>query len=468
MIRLVVPFLVVCAVFLTEAESPLEAAAAASEMSVILSNGPTASRINVALLAEGYRDVESAKFYADARTVVTSLLAAEPLRSYARFYNAFAIFVASEESGSSHTNPPIARRTYFNSTFDSYGIQRLLTLPPNNLNSRYADGQGKAIDLLKQWLPDYDLAVVVVNDPTYGGSGGPILVVSTHSLSGQIAVHEQGHTFAALGDEYADPFPGYPDIEEPNTTRETQRDRIKWRTWIDPATPLPTPTNNTLYARAVGLFEGAHYHSVGWFRPRLDCRMRSLGSPFCQVCAEAIDLSLHRALGTMDSSTPATNLPVVVSIFGSGEFVLSPVLPAGAGASVSWSLDDVAMATDDPFRLLLPGSALARPTSQLVARYTLESPFVRTDPNHLMEGVVQWTITRDMQKPPALAWGWDKGGGLFLAWPVAAEGFQLETTTDVVSGKWTIASGSPIRAVDQWQQAFPLSQAGAYFRLRRP
>ena len=89
--------LLVLSVGLLMAMNPVSLLAAdtASEMSMIVSNGPTASRINFVLLAEGYLDAEHSKFHEDAKRVVDSLLSAEPMQSYVRFYNAFGIFVAS-------------------------------------------------------------------------------------------------------------------------------------------------------------------------------------------------------------------------------------------------------------------------------------------------------------------------------------------------------------------------------------
>ena len=92
---------------------------------------------------------------------------------------------------------------------------------------------------------------------------------------------------AGLGDEYTTANPGYPDIEEPNTTRETNRTAIKWKAWIDASTPVPTPPTNP---NLVGLFEGAHYHPTGWYRPKLNCLMRNFGVGFCEVCQEALVL----------------------------------------------------------------------------------------------------------------------------------------------------------------------------------
>lgn len=231
----------------------------------LLTNGPTAKRINIVFLAEGYTNNQVTKFTNDAKVILNQLLNTIPFSDYREYYNAFAIFVASAETGSDHPSTSTYRDTYFNSTYDSYGITRLVTIPPNDLNSNYADGQGKVNALLQQFMPEYDLPFLVVNDTQYGGSGGQVIIDSVNSSSPEVGVHELGHTFAQLGDEYSDVYPGYPDTEEPNTTRETNRTSIKWSSWILDSTPIPTPAISTYYS-VVGLFEGAHYQTTGWYR----------------------------------------------------------------------------------------------------------------------------------------------------------------------------------------------------------
>src|SRR5206468_10357425 len=111
---------------------------------------------------------------------------------------------------------------------------------------------------------------------------------------------ESGHTFADLTDAYGDPFPGYTPIEKPNATAQTHRSLVKWAAWILPTTPLPTP-QDPANSQLVGLFEGAEYQSNGWYRPKLDCKMRTLGTPFCEVCSEALVKSMYTAIRPIDS-----------------------------------------------------------------------------------------------------------------------------------------------------------------------
>ncbi len=440
--------------------------ATSPELFDLVSNGPRSTRINVVLLAEGYREGERGKFQQDGLRVITALLAAEPLRSYARFYNAYGLFVASEESGSDHPSSGILRNTYFNSTYESYGITRLLTIPPNDSNRRYADGEGKVVALLREHVPDYDMAAIVVNDPQYGGSGGSILVVSTDPLSGQIAVHEQGHSFARLGDEYSDPFPGYPDVEEPNTTRETRREFLKWRSWVESSTPVPTPSES-VFARKVGLFLGAHYHANDWYRPKLNCKMRSLSAPFCEVCSETIDLAIHRVLGTVDRLEPATNLPVSVSVFGSARFRIHPVLPTNGTASVAWRLDGVPLASQLPLELELAGSTLSRSAQRLSATFRLESPWVRTDSSAVLSGEVSWTLERDQARPPLLSAYWESGE-VALAWPSTAAAYGLESASSTVVGEWREVGVIPLLEGSHYRVRLPALALQRYYRLRRP
>ena len=102
-------------------------------------NGPTANRLNLVFLAEGYTNGQTAKFTNDARTVLQRLLLTPPYREYTNYLNAFAIFVASAETGSDHPSTGVFRNTYFNSTYNSYGIDYLVTIPPNDRDSAYAN-----------------------------------------------------------------------------------------------------------------------------------------------------------------------------------------------------------------------------------------------------------------------------------------------------------------------------------------
>ena len=111
--------------------SLLVLAASAQTIQQILTNGPTATRINIVFLSEGYTTNQLGQFSIDATNVLNKLLSTPPFSQYSNYFNAFAISVASVESGSDHPCSGTYKNTYFNSTYDSYDTARLITIPPN-------------------------------------------------------------------------------------------------------------------------------------------------------------------------------------------------------------------------------------------------------------------------------------------------------------------------------------------------
>lgn len=440
-------------------------AATDAELIPFTNNGPTSERINLVVLAEGYLSTQRELFIRDARVVADGILSTSPFKGYAGHFNTYGVFVASQESGSDHPFRGVLRDTYFNSTYDSFGIQRLVTIPPNNLDPNSANGQGKVIQLLSEVLPEYDIVAIVVNDPEYGGSGGPSLVVSTHSQSREIAVHELGHTLAGLGDEYSSANPGYPDVEEPNTTRTQVRSQIKWNSWIKASTPVPTPENG--FVSEVGLFEGAHYHATGWFRPKYECKMKVLGVPFCEVCSEALVLSIYQHLPQPISVSPASDAAVPVSIYDQRTFELNILPGASETIAVSWLLNGVPMGPPAKSTLLsVPGIGLPFETNELTALLTITSPWVRQDPLKHMQSSVQWQVVRDATSPPRIRVEFvaDK---LRFSWSAVATGFVFETSSSAALATWSSAGATPTKVGNEFRVQVSPTGSRAFYRLRR-
>ena len=373
----------------------LAATGFSATLTQILNNGPRDRRLNLVLLSEGYISTElTTKFPADAQTILNAFFTREPWREYKSFFNAFTISVASAQSGSSHPEryPPITRDTYFHSTFYSYGIDRLLTLPPNDIDGNSVDGEGRVAALLQTYVPDYDIVLVIVNDTTYGGSGGEFAVTSLNASSPDIATHELGHSFAGLGDEYGDYTPGYAGYELPNTTEQTSRSLIKWKSWILAATPVPTPQTTT-YGSVVGLFEGAQYQPTGWYRPQLNCLMRSLNQNYCAVCRETLLLGIEKSIQPqIDTASPVTTTLTITSDV-TLPFAITKPAPATHPLLVQWSVDGVAVsgATRDSFSLLSPSLSNGSHTVQVLVSGT--TAFVRNDPTHRMRSSRVWNLT---------------------------------------------------------------------------
>lgn len=241
--------------------------------------------INIAFVAEGYTREEMPIYIEDVKKSIDALFSHEPFKSRKEVFNIIAVEPASEESGTSIPRKGIWKRTALGSHFDTFYTERYLTtLHLKRLHDVLAG------------LP-YEHIIVLVNTEVYGGGGilnSYNLSAAHHAKTLPVVVHEFGHSFAGLADEYAydnEPIPMYPaDIEpwEPNIT--TLKDfHGKWEQMISKKTPVPTPADKK-YADAVGVYEGAGYSLNGVYRPMQDCRMRTNENPtFCPVCQKAIN-----------------------------------------------------------------------------------------------------------------------------------------------------------------------------------
>ena len=431
----------------------------------ILKNGPNDKRINIVFLSEGYTEAELGQFLDDAGTILDHLLSTAPFNDYPGFYNAFAISVASVESGSDHPSKNVFRDTYFNSVYESFGIPQLVTIPPNDRDANAAHGASKVNSLLRDLMPEFDISILIVNDSLYGGSGGKPLVTSVHSSSAEIAVHELGHNFSGLGDEYSSPYPGYPAIEEPNTTRETNRDLIKWRSWIADTTPEPTP--NTLpYQRAVGLFEGAHYFTTGWYRPKANCKMRGLGVPFCEVCMEALLKSTYGLVRPIESFSPPVEEPIPLFDNQSVTLEIVPMKPSHHDLLIRWTTNGVVVAGAVSSSLTLSGSAFADGTSEAKVEVTDETDLVRTDPSNLLKESKTWII--NTTHSPALAMA-RTGTKVVLSWPATPPGYLLESTDSLGNpSSWFLVNEPPARLGDRFTVTSTVTGDKTFYRLRKP
>ena len=404
---------------------------AQTNFTTILTNGPASNRVNVVIFAEGYRAVEYPQFLASATNVVNAMLATEPFSEYKPYLNFFAIAVPSVESGSDHPNINSFRNTYFNSTYDLSDY--LITIPTN------ASGQGKVDALAATYMPLLHLPILVVNDNAIGGSdnGGRTAITSksVNSLS-YVPVHEAGHVLGQLGDEYPDAYPGFPDIEEPNTTRETNRTQIKWNAWIAPETPVPTPV---FYSETVGLFEGAHYHTTGWFRPKLNCLMNgTAGVPFCEVCREALILSFYRRSRPIQSSLPtaktfATTSNAVLN------FSVTQLQPMTHPLSIQWFTNGIAVGGATNVSFSLSPSVLGNGANVIAGRINDPTSWVRTDPTNALVQIESWTVTVSLPQLQLKSPRWLGGGKFaFQVSGIAPQGFVVQGSSNLQT--WTALS----------------------------
>ncbi len=251
----------------------------------VLISGDPAHKIDIAILAEGYTALEMTKFLKDVKTLTDSLFRTAPFLEMKNYFNIYALKTPSLESGTDVPGEGIFRNTAFNSTFYTFDISRYLTT--SDMKSVCDKAAG---------VP-YDYLIVLVNSERYGGGGFyNYLNVCTagNKLSPKTFIHEFGHSFAGLGDEYYTSEVAYENyynlkVEpwEPNLTTLVDFDS-KWNSMVESTTPIPTPRYSG-YSSKVGAFEGGGYEAKGIYSPMEDCRMKSNAtSHFCPVCVKAI------------------------------------------------------------------------------------------------------------------------------------------------------------------------------------
>ena len=240
--------------------------------------------INIAYVAEGYTAKEMGKFLSDVRKANDAMFAHEPFASEKSKFNVVAVKPVSEDSGTSDPCKGVWKNTPLNSHFDTFYSNRYLTtLSLKRLHDVLAG------------IP-YEHIIILVNTAEYGGGGilnSYNLSMTDHKMFKPVVVHEFGHSFAGLADEYAYEYEQlgmYPlDVEPWEQNITTLNDfNSKWKDMLDDNTPLPTPESFTP-ANGVGVYEKAGYSLKGVYRPAKDCRMRTNTNPdFCPVCRRAI------------------------------------------------------------------------------------------------------------------------------------------------------------------------------------
>lgn len=251
----------------------------------LLQNGNEKDCIDVAILAEGYTEKEMDTFYKDAQSACESLFAHEPFKSKKNKFNIVAVASPSMDSGVSVPREKQWKHTAVNSHFDTFYSDRYLT------TSRVKD-----IHNALAGIP-YEHIIILANTDVYGGGGiynSYTLTTAHHPMFKPVVVHEFGHSFGGLADEYfydedimTDTYPLDVEPWEQNISTRVNFGS-KWEDMLQPGTPIPTPTKQES-KYPVGVYEGGGYSSKGIFRPAFNCRMRTNEHPvFCPVCQRAI------------------------------------------------------------------------------------------------------------------------------------------------------------------------------------
>jgi len=292
-------------------------------------SGPSPDKVDLLIMGDGYTQKEMKKFEQDARRLSQHLFSVSPFRERAKDFNVWALAVPTEKSGISRPSTGVHNPSALGTRYDIFGSERyVLTL------------DNRALREIAQHAP-YEFIEILVNNETYGG-GGIFGQFSTAAASNDWAnylfVHEFGHHFAGLADEYyTSPVAyaaasGRPEPWEPNATALRDPANLKWKRHVKEGTPLPTPwpkeqyeeasrvyqkkraalraanrpesemnalfredlkQTNALFAQqpqrhTIGAFEGANYEASGYYRPAMQCLMFDRSEQFCPVCQDGI------------------------------------------------------------------------------------------------------------------------------------------------------------------------------------
>ncbi|MFL6335381.1 MAG: IgA Peptidase M64 [Pyrinomonadaceae bacterium] len=307
--------------------SPLQAPAPLIE---IQKNGDSASKVDFLIIGDGYTAAEAAKFERDARRMTEVLFATSPFKERRKDFNVWALCPPAAESGVSRPSTGVYRDSPLGATFDAFGSERYVLTFDNRALRRAAS------------FAPYEFVEILVNNRTYGGGGIHNLystVAVDNAWANYVFVHEFGHHFAGLADEYYTSSVAYaPSAEraepwEPNVTALLDPSALKWKDLVSNDTPIPTPWGKEAfeaysngiqerrrqiraerkpeevmealfreelgheqsmfkqekYAGRVGAFEGANYEARGFYRPEVDCIMFTRTNHFCAVCRRAIE-----------------------------------------------------------------------------------------------------------------------------------------------------------------------------------
>lgn len=350
--------------------------------------GPSENRVDLVITGDGYTAAQADLFRGHVEDLLDEVFDETPWSGYMGYFNIHQVVTQSAESGADHPSQGIYKDTYFDAQFDYYGIDRLTWA-----------NVSKVINVVTGLVPEVDQIILIINDPAYGGSGGSLAMVSAHPSAGRILLHELGHSFGNLADEYTDPYPEYPAGDpEPNVDFDHTFDDIKWNLWIETQTLLPSLVEDAIdNYYPVGAYEGARYLTTGIYRPAPNCMMKSLSFRYCDVCREAMVQGFYGYVDPLDGVSP-TDFAVVVD---RGRTDLLPVTFEAEAVStltgdslyVGWSLNDQPQEEGSEFAFDPVTLGLENGEHLLEVEVHDPTLWVRLDPHERLISKHQWSIT---------------------------------------------------------------------------
>ncbi len=251
----------------------------------VIDNGQPAQKVDFTFVAEGYTIDEMDKFVADVKNMADYILSQEPYKTHRNKFNFWAVCSPSVDSGTDNPRKDEWANTAVNSSFNTFYIDRYLET-----------GDVISIRDIAACAP-YDHICVLVNSKKYGGGGiynHFSLGTSDHPLAKEVMLHEIGHGFGGLADEYYTSDVAYQNFFDlnvepwqPNITTLVNFE-AKWRGLVKDGVPVPTPAEKQ-YENETGVFEGGGYVEKGVYRPAVNCRMKTNEADgFCTACKAAL------------------------------------------------------------------------------------------------------------------------------------------------------------------------------------
>jgi len=290
------------------------------------------NRLNLVIVGDGFTANEQQKLRQAAFKFSQVFFASKEIGTHQAGWSVHVLDAHSPQSGADDPATNTTVDTLFDGNFGCAGVDRL-----------YCVNENKVFNYVIQHYPQFDHVLVVGNSTKYGGAGGRVATFTLNDSATDVAIHELGHSFAGLADEYVDEaaapmyLPFYCENCYANITKVTEPGQIKWRHWFKDPNNIPTqPTQE-----GVGLFEGAYYHARGFYRPKNDSFMLSLGAPVGEVNGEAWVNALYQTIGMYYNPSPQQE-PLVQQRGQPQQFALE-LSVGSAQQQVSWWLNGQAL-----------------------------------------------------------------------------------------------------------------------------
>ena len=275
-------------------------------MTQLLVSGPPGAKINVAVLGDGFNEADQSTYNSKVQALlIDGVFGHDYFYEDMSAFNIYRVNLISVDSG-------VSTRVYDeHGTPDDPSDDTIVSTTTRNTALGYiysgswahcwlegGPNTGSLVsNALQTWVPDYDLVLIILNNPGFGGCGGGGFQIVPLGFGWEVIAHEFGHGYGGLADEYCTSrmySGGEPGA--PNVTVNTNAATLKWNRFVSPVTPVPTGKGSCAgYTEGVrppgwsdthdaGLFEGGGTNATGMYRPVINCRMRGNSPEYCPVC----------------------------------------------------------------------------------------------------------------------------------------------------------------------------------------